>query len=321
MQRPGADPRARRGGPRGGPVTPGGPATVVLNARARGPGPRGRTAAPATGRPVAVRPEMSVPAPREDRVALTEAGRAGPGPAVVQVPPGRPGTPTATRRTPGSPHASGPAPRGATVLLTEAGDGKAVAPTAAGEAMSGTLRASGPGGQGPGAMLTRAGKVTAGRRARGPARRDGPVIPGRTGLAVQSPQAGAPGPHGGTMTRTAAAAGPGTQVGVQMGRGRDAALMAAASLAVNVPVARDGPVTVSAGVRRQVGVPRRHGSAATLAVPATVGTGPRAGGHGRTATVRRGAGPGKAGLCRPGRAAAAIQARKATRRDRRSQTT
>ena len=93
------------------------------------------------------------------------------------------------------------------------------------------------------------------------------------------------------MTRTAAAAGPGTQVGVQMGRGRDAALMAAASLAVNVPVARGGPVTVSAGVRRRVGVPWRHGSAATLAVPVKAGTVPT------------------------------IKARKATRRDRRSQTT
>jgi hypothetical protein len=277
MQIPGADPQARRGGLRDGPVTAGGPGAVVLNARARGP--RGRTVALASGEPVAVRPEMSVPAPREDRVALTEAGRAGPGPAVVQVPPGRPGTPTATRRTPGSPHAGGPAPRGATVVLTEAGDGKAVAQTAAGKAMSGTLRASGPGGQGPGAMLMRAGKATAGRRAGGPVRRDGPVIPARAGVAVQSPQAGAPGPHGGTTTRTAAAAGPGTPAGVQMGRGRDAALMAA-SLVGNVLV-----------------------------------------GHGRTVTVRRGAGPGKAGLCRPGRAAAAIQVRRATRRDRRSPTT
>ena len=245
----------------------------------------------ANGRAVAVRQEMSVPAPQEDRVALTEAGRAGIGPAVVQAPRGGPVTPAVTRRTPGSPHASGPAPHGATVALTEAGDGKAVAPTAAGKAMSGTLRASGPGGQGPGAMLTRARKVTAGRRADGPARRDGPVIPARAGLAVQSPQAGAPGPHGANTTRTAAAAGPGTLAGVQMGYGRDAEPMAAASLAVNVPVARGGPVTVSAGVRRQVGVPRRQGSAATLAVPVKAGTVP------------------------------AIKARKATRRDRRSQTT
>jgi hypothetical protein len=267
---------------------------------------------PASGEPVAVRPEVSVPAPQEDRVAPPEAGRADPGRAVGQVPPGRPVTPTVTRRTSGSPHAGGPAPRGATIVLTEAGNGKAVAPTAAGKATR-DLQTTGHGGQGPGAMRTSAGKVTAGRRAGGPARRDGPAIPGRTGLAVQRPRAGAPGPHDATMTRTAAAAGPGTQAGVQVGRGRDAALMAAASLAVNVLVARGRPATVSAGVRLRVGVPRRRGSVATRAVPAKAGTGPRAGGHGRTAMVQPGACAGKTALCRPERAAVATRARKATR--------
>src|ERR1700751_2001999 len=98
------------------------------------------------------------------------------------------------------------------------------------------------------------------------------------------------------MTLTATAAGLGTQVGAQTGCGKDAALMAAASLAVNVPVAQAGAGTVTAGGWLRAGVPRRRGSAATLAVPAKAGTGPQAGGHHRAATARRGACPGKAAL-------------------------
>jgi len=273
---------------------------------------------PASGEPAAAQPEVGVPAPQEDRAAPTEAGRAGLAPAVARASQGRPVTGAVTRRMAGSPHATGPAPRGATVVLTEAGGGRSVAPTAAGKVMSGSPRT---GGHGPSAMLAKAGTVAAGWQAGSPAQRDGPVIPGRTGLAVQSPQAGARGPYGGATTRTAATAGPGTPVGVQMGCGKGAALMAAARLAVNVPVARGGAVTVTVGVWLRTGVPRRRGSAATLAVPAKAGTGPRAGGHSKAATVRRGACAGKASLYRPGRAAAAIRARNATHRDWRSQTT